>query len=415
MNICIVSEEFPPLTDNGGIASVSVNLAKGLEKSGHKVSVITKAIGDNRYQYNYHKNQKIRVYRTNINFNNKLLNFFYFRFPLGVMRRIARLTFPIFWNIIEWNVAAYLQFKEIHKQERITVVHTPDFHLGGLFILMLTKVPVMVQLHGWRSLIVVKLGRAEKTIEGALIDLLEKFYVKRSSGYFVVSKSLGTLAKKWLNTKDLPKVIYNSVDKTAFFPQEKIEQSRRILYVGRFEKKKGVDLLLLAFIKLAEEYKDIQLLFVGRDTETFPMNRQMVSFRKYVSSLEIPIQTKRRIQLIKHKPHSQLLRFYQQASFCVFPSHFEPFSMTLLEASACGKAVIASNRGGAGEFIRDGKNGLLIEPNVEAIIKKAELLIKHPNYRNKLGVAACKTVRKHHGIKKISRQVHAFYTKCIAK
>ena len=83
----------------------------------------------------------------------------------------------------------------------------------------------------------------------------------------------------------------------------------------------------------------------------------------------------------------------QGCSFFVLPSRSEPFGIVILEAMAVGKAVVATRVGGIPEFVSDGENGILVEPDDPQAL--AEALCKvagDPALRERLGKAGQATV-----------------------
>lgn len=76
----------------------------------------------------------------------------------------------------------------------------------------------------------------------------------------------------------------------------------------------------------------------------------------------------------------------------VYPALNNPFGKVLTEAMTAGKAIIAANRGFATEIIKDGKNGLLVEPNPKEISKAMRYLWENESVVKKLGKNAQKTM-----------------------
>ncbi|RLI95708.1 MAG: hypothetical protein DRP00_06400 [Candidatus Aenigmatarchaeota archaeon] len=68
--------------------------------------------------------------------------------------------------------------------------------------------------------------------------------------------------------------------------------------------------------------------------------------------------------------HLQLSKIYNLCDVYIQPSLYESFSLTVLEALACGKVVVASKVGGIPEFLRNEKNGFLVSPKPKEFISK---------------------------------------------
>ena len=75
----------------------------------------------------------------------------------------------------------------------------------------------------------------------------------------------------------------------------------------------------------------------------------------------------------------------------------EPFGLSVLEAQACGAAVVATDAGGIPEFVEDGKTGLLVAPGrPEALAAGLTRLLSEPGLRRALAAAAREAVVAHH-------------------
>ncbi len=92
---------------------------------------------------------------------------------------------------------------------------------------------------------------------------------------------------------------------------------------------------------------------------------------------------------------SDVAPWYRSIDVFVLPSLNESFSNSLMEAMACGCAVVASNVGGNPELVRDGANGLLFEPgNVVDLTRRLESALGDEAVRRRLGAAAVRTIRE---------------------
>jgi glycosyltransferase involved in cell wall biosynthesis len=92
---------------------------------------------------------------------------------------------------------------------------------------------------------------------------------------------------------------------------------------------------------------------------------------------------------------SDVAAWYRKIDVFVLPSLNESFSNSLMEAMACGCAVVASNVGGNPELVRDGENGLLFDPgNAADLARRLELVLGDADRRQRLGTAAVRTIRE---------------------
>lgn len=123
-----------------------------------------------------------------------------------------------------------------------------------------------------------------------------------------------------------------------------------ILFVSTLEPRKGVDTLIAAFARAADQIPD-DLVIVGKRGWYWD------KFSMQVQSLGLST----RVHFIDYVPPDELPLIYNLARFFVFPSRYEGFGLTPLEAMACGVPVICSNAASLPEVV--GEAGILIGPD----------------------------------------------------
>jgi D-inositol-3-phosphate glycosyltransferase len=132
-----------------------------------------------------------------------------------------------------------------------------------------------------------------------------------------------------------------------------------ILYVGRFDPRKGIETLVRACALLKEKDTDnLKLVIVGGSSPDMPDGDERTRIEHIVDELGMREST-----LFAGKiGHDILPLYYTAADVCVIPSHYEPFGLVAIEAMACGVPVVASNVGGLKFTIIPEETGLLVEP-----------------------------------------------------
>jgi glycosyltransferase involved in cell wall biosynthesis len=181
-----------------------------------------------------------------------------------------------------------------------------------------------------------------------------------------------------------------------------LKKSRRpmILFVGRFERRKGFHTLIEAVPDVIEQCTDASFVFIGRDTFKDENNS---SFRgdlkhsfKEQTLKKLPPKYLRNIEILSHMDNQSLQKYLRRCDVFVAPSLFETFGLVYVEAMSYAKPVIGSNAGGIPEVVRDGVSGFLIDPDApQALAKAIVRLIKDPGLRQKMGANGRRSVEEH--------------------
>jgi D-inositol-3-phosphate glycosyltransferase len=191
-------------------------------------------------------------------------------------------------------------------------------------------------------------------------------------------------------------VVPCGVDTDLFRPGDRKDVRRRlglplrdpvVLFVGRIEPLKGIDVLLRAVSHIEGRFR---VLVIGGDGKDLARKAELASL-----AAELRIADK--VTFLDAVPHHDLPLYYNAADVCVVPSYYESFGLVAVEAMACGVPVIASRVGGLKETVRDGQTGYLVpwlcpEPFAERL----ELLLNNEPLRRSLGREARAAAEKFH-------------------
>jgi D-inositol-3-phosphate glycosyltransferase len=158
-------------------------------------------------------------------------------------------------------------------------------------------------------------------------------------------------------------VVPGGVDLERFSPRPKhvararlgLEASRKIvLFVGRIQRLKGLEVLVRAFAQLHD--LDAELLIVGGRPGTTHESREISRLQHLAAKLGISERTR----FVGAVPHEELPAYYSAADVSVMPSSYESFGLVAVESLACGTPVVATRVGGLTSIVRDGETGLLV-------------------------------------------------------
>lgn len=189
------------------------------------------------------------------------------------------------------------------------------------------------------------------------------------------------------------------------------------LYVGRIERRKGIDTLLHAMAevvkRMPEKRKIIRLYITGGEARH--------RWKKQIDSIE-KVERDRLVGIINELGIKDVIRFiggvnrenlpyyYSAADMVVVPSFYEPFGLVPLESMACGTAVVASKVGGLQWTIRDGRTGYLVPArDHKAFADKIQYLFTHYETRKHMRENGFDRVRRMFGWDAVASQMSLLY------
>lgn len=180
------------------------------------------------------------------------------------------------------------------------------------------------------------------------------------------------------------------VDLAKFKPLDQKEARRRLglngekvlLYVGRVEPLKGLDLLVEAAAQMEAGDENVRMMVVGGggpgEPETDRVRR--LAEERQVDGL---------IDFVGRVDHDELPLYYNAADVCVVPSYYESFGLVALESMACGTPVVATRVGGLPTIVHHGHTGFLKSWRCpEAFANSVEMIFASAGLQESMGAAA---------------------------
>ncbi len=383
LRIGLISEELPPETGWGGIGAYVLDLGRGLARLGHRVHVVSRCWG----RPTVRDVDGVRVHRVGI--------------PPPSWRRgtwFVNLRFPEARDIGLWNLRVSRVVRRLAATEGLDVVETPEFRAQGLWTrLRLPRVPLVVRLHTpaflCRRFNEVAVGGSPwdtRASEGA-----ERVLTRLASLVTSPSRSLATeVARAWGLDAASVHVIPNPIDEERFAPGpdgSSAEGGPSVLYVGRLERRKGVETLADAFPAIRRAVPTARLRFVGKDHPSGPGGTSLAAhLRARLRAAGVPDDA---VDLHGAVERTDLPAIYRSATVCVVPSLYENFPYTCLEAMASGRAVVGTAAGGIPEIVTDRVDGSLVPPDDPAALAVAVVeVLRDRALRERLGAEARRTV-----------------------
>lgn len=174
---------------------------------------------------------------------------------------------------------------------------------------------------------------------------------------------------------------FRPVDQRTAKSRVGIREQQVILYVGRIEPLKGIDVLLRAAALLEQSYDTRVMIVGGNPGNDAEMDR--------LQALTVELGIEEQVTFTGAIEQNRLPDYYSAADVFVLPSYSESFGLAALEAMACGTPVIVSRVGGLKTFIDGGETGYLIPWRCpESFAQRLEMLLANPNLKRTMGKAA---------------------------
>ncbi|MCX6784065.1 MAG: glycosyltransferase family 4 protein [candidate division WWE3 bacterium] len=200
---------------------------------------------------------------------------------------------------------------------------------------------------------------------------LDRKYLLSADHIIAVSQAVKkALTQEFPLRNDHITVISNGIDIYKYIIADETKVPVNFLYLGRLEKEKGLELLLMAFKNVLEKEPTATLTIVG--------------------SGPFKLQASDSITILGAVDYKDVPRILASASVFVLPTlRHEGLPMTLVEAAASGLPLVASDMGGIKEIVRDGVNGFLLKSGDASVLSETLVkLAKDPELRHTLGQAS---------------------------
>jgi glycosyltransferase involved in cell wall biosynthesis len=186
-----------------------------------------------------------------------------------------------------------------------------------------------------------------------------------------------------------------------------------ILYVGRFDERKGIETLVRACALLKEKnIPNLKLIIVGGSSANMPDGDE----RKRIENIVNDLGLKDNTLFAGRIGHDILPMYYTASDVCVIPSHYEPFGLVAIEAMACGVPVVASNVGGLKFTIIPEETGLLVEPkDTEAFARSIYRILFDDLWVRKMRKQASANVNQRFSWAGVTIQLSELYRHVLAR
>jgi glycogen(starch) synthase len=396
MNICLVSQEYPPATVRGGIGVQTWNKARALARLGHNVHVLACAagLGPDPSTTN---DKGVTVHRLQ---------------PPGS-------DFPVYQTPTYWLGYTWAVLRHLHGLMQTTAFDVFDFPEYGAegFAYQLDRtpwnwVPVVVQFHGGLAMFAEQIGWPDKASPFYRTGrFMEEFSIRQADGLMACSGAIADFTARFYRvSRKLVDVIHVGIDVGRFRPPRNPIRGRgrpTVLFVGNIVGNKGVELVFQAVRRLRRKHRGLRLRLAGKLDDDLAGELQVQARKDGLAGA---------VEFLGFVDQAKLPRLYQQADVFCGPSQYEAFGIVYVEALACGCPVVACKAGGAVEAVRDGETGLLVPPDDAAAVTAAlDRLLGDAALRRRMGAAGRRAVEGYFAADRYAERVLKTYAKAIER
>lgn len=250
-----------------------------------------------------------------------------------------------------FDIRAVFKLNELLKKDRVNILHCHAYKADtvGFLASRLTKVKTVSTCHGWWP----------DTAKLKLYDMIDTAVLRHFDKVIAVSgKIYDDMAGRGISASKL-EVILNGIDVERFSSARASDEEKKALgisggypvigSVGRLSREKGIRFLLDAAAKVIEEVPEARFLVVGEGEEKEPLMR-------YADSGAL----KGKVVFAGYRDDAD--KIYPMLDVFVMPSLTEGIPLSLLEAMASAKPIVATKVGGIPSVITDRRSGLLVDP-----------------------------------------------------
>lgn len=399
MKILYISNEYPPETGYGGIATYTRHMAREMARLGHSVHVICRSEMGRNTEY---EDKGIRVHR--IRCGPYPLPRGRFWYPL---RLLCYKVIPQSLIRLAWAKTAWETFCDLRKTHTFDIIEYPDCGAEGFHFSRKENLPLTVRLHTPWSLVRELDGIKEHILDRFLQAWLEKTAIRGSRAVSSPSHALSRLVNNMWNVQ-CTTVYPNPIPSSTY---RKTNHNQRWIYTGRLEYRKGVHDLIKAYAQVCRTHSPPQLLLVGSAVGTM---KNGTPYGEFIQNLITETKTGGKIRHIPRVVHKEVGNLLQNSSAAFFPSLWENFPYSCMEAMASGLIVAASECGGYPEMIANEINGLLFKPgDPDDLASVMRRILDTPHTMENLGEEARRTVGEFFDSKAVCRRAEQFYTDII--
>ena len=372
MKIALSCPASLPATQFGGIMFLCLDIAKESSKLGHDVTIFTTDL-------DFANNPK--TFNKKLPRIEKIQNFL-------INRSHSWFSIQLFFV----NPGMYFQM----NKQNFDVIHTIGIRsfqsLVAAFIAKKKRIPLVISDQGGLTTHPDLTSSLTKKFLVALQKPFIKYVINSATKIIVPNDYEKKIFLEFCDESKI-KVIQNGINldiltsKSLNFKKKYDINSDFILFLGRFSKIKGLDILLesINILKDKIDTSKIQFIIMGVD----------FGFESEMLNMITKFKLENMIKVIKNPPREDVIQAYRESKFLVYPSRWELSPLTPLEGFAFKKTTISTTAHGIPHTISDNQNCILVEPDDPNLLSESILeLINDEKKCERLGISGYQTVLK---------------------
>jgi len=304
----------------------------------------------------------------------------------------------------KFDFAIFFKLIRLLKKQKPHILHTYLFHANfmGRIAGWMNRVPVIIST--------IQVMEVER-VHHLYLDMLTQWMVDKE---ICVSRQLEEFTRKKAKISSSKLVtIYNAVDITSVKPLQ-VEAKNKLIQelsiagfqpiigtVARLTTQKGIPYLLKAFQFILKDFPDCCLLIIGHGSQ-----------KQELEALSEKLGISSNVKFLGFREDAN--EIMNLMDVFVLSSLWEGLPLTILEAQALGKPVVATNISGTKEIIKDKETGFLIPPkNQESLASSVKLLLQNPEMRKEFGNKGREFVTENFSLVKMVENTRKLYYELI--
>lgn len=308
-----------------------------------------------------------------------------------------------------WDMPFLFNFIKYCRRHKIDLIHSHLFgaNLYACLAGAIMRIPVLTTFHN------------ELKLEGSA----DKFIRLKSIIIRTFSKKMAFVADyikdEYVNKIHFPPrkmvTVYNGVEIDSRSDEVEIENLRKeleisdgdsvIVHIANFRVPKGHNILIEAAARVCKELPSTKFLLAG-DEGDGELKKEVVEFSKNLGIAD-------NIKVLGFR--KDIGRLLDLADVFVLPSISEAMPLSVIEAMAAGKPVVATDVGGLSEIVESDRTGFLVQPgNSRDVAEKIISLLKNENLRIEMGRAGKNIIEEKFSMAGMIRNYQVLYTELLS-